>query len=516
MGSWYNNCCMTRKEADPSVPDNRELPRVEQSRAGRESFAFLEGVAPQDTFKAARENLAEIFSDAGSDDPKLIDKKRRDLLTTYGEDACLSVLARTEHIAVELKKVLEGTGILQPGSRAAVTDQTVEDVRKFLLALQPLGSTASEEVWQNYPASTRAYDLDHAQKYGYTATTLGTYNYPEWDQLFKNAEGEIVSRFDDPDGFIEASIVPQELNYYHRLMTHVSLTPVFVEEMLGPINRKIEMANRGGTVLEEGPFGYLRQEDGSYRTIDINRMKVRMLLHDIGRWATHHQYLHESLPDLIAHFLGMKPPLIRYEFDHELRYFSPDEKQVFPENIPIEETVFHFVDFNAKRANEGDLESIKLRELEQLVEHAIVRAVGYNGKQREYLDFVELERPDLEAKVKKAFELLDVGEGKQNREVQFVKREIMFLQRVIPFFDGDIGRRGVFEDVGASLQQVINAGERELERLVDSADLFAYNRGEKETVAQVSIPLRKKIRYSLEGMMILGQMAVASIKPRRK
>lgn len=483
--------------------------KVESQPKPRETFPFLEGVPPENTFTVAREHVADIFSDQAAEDPKLVDKKGRDLFGEYGSDACLSVLARTEHIARELKKVLDGTGILDKKNTAPVTDQTVEAVRKLLLDLTPLGGTASEEVWSKYPPSTREYDRAQARKYGYSTTnTSGIYMYPDWDQM---------ERAEDPAAFAAAGHTPQELNFYHRVMTHVTLTPVFIEKMIGPINQLIEKANRGEATLEEGPFGYLRQGDGTYKTIDINRMKVRMLLHDIGRWATHHQYLHESLPDLIAHFLGFTPPLIQYEFDHELRYFSEDEAQVYPENIKIEETVFHFVDFNTKRADEGDLESTELRELEQLVEHAIVRAVGYNGKQREYREFVEQENPSLEGKVKKALELLtDGGERASSHQIQFVIREIIFLQRVIPFFNGNGVIKGVFEDVGARLEDVIDASEKEFERLIDSGDFYAYRRSTETQPPKKREPLVKKIRYALEGLQIVGRMIGDSIKPRRK
>lgn len=476
---------------------------------GRETFPFLEGVAPEDTFTVARAHLADIFSDKQSPSPKLVDKKGNDLLDTYGQDACLSVLARTEHIATELKKVLEGTSILDKKNKANVTDETVEAVRKLLLDLTPLGGTASEEVWKRYPESTRERDRAQAQKYGYDTTNASeVYLYPDWDQM---------DRAEDPAAFAEAGTTPQELNFYHRLMTHVTLTPIFIEKMLGPINQLIEKANRGEVALEEGPFGYLRQEDGTYKTIDVNRMKVRMLLHDIGRWATHHQYLHESLPDLIAHYLGFTPPLIQYEFDHELRYFSEDEAQVYPENIKIEETVFHFVDFNTKRADEGDLESTELRELEQLVEHAIVRAVGYNGKQREYREFVDQENPNLEEKVKKALELLtDGGERASSHQIQFVIREIIFLQRIIPFFNGNGVIKGVFEDVGARLEDVIRESEAEFEQLIDTGDFYAYRRSTEAETPKKRPPLAKRIRYALEGLQIVGRMVADSIKPRRK
>lgn len=453
----------------------------------RESFPFLEGVAPEDTFVVARKHVQEIFSDKEKAEPKLVDKKGRDLYDTYGRAACFSVLARVEHIAKELKSTLERTDILNPESTTPVSDETVEEVRRLILRLTPLGGAASDEVWENYPKYVKKHDLQQAKAYGYRPKRLKkdehdpglqTYLYPKWDESSRG----------------EAGVTPQELNFYHRLATHVSLAPVFVDEMLGPVNRFLEKANQEGRTLPEATFGYLRNSDGTYRTIDPNRMKVRMLLHDIGRWATHHQYLHESLPDLIAHYLGIQPPLIKHEFDHELRYLSKSAHFVYPQNMPIEEIIFHFIDFIAKRADEGDLNSTEIRQLDQLVEHAIVRAVGYNGKLEEYKKFrAGNPKANTTQKVAKAMKLLGAG-TESDYQARFFNREMMFLQLVIPFFDGGAGDPGILEEVGSSLSEIIVNGQKKFEDLLDSGDLFAEQRlseSERQKQAEYSRMMSK-------------------------
>lgn len=462
---------MVSKEHTPQSVESTQPKR-------RESFPFLEGVPPEETFVVARKNLRSIFSDKDKRQPKLVDKKGQDLYDTYGRGTCLSVLARVEHISRELKAVLETSDILNPNSTEPVSDETVEEVRRLMLRLTPLGGTASDEVWDEYPKYVKNHDVKQARAYGYRPKRrkkgeydpgLQTYLYPKWDEPQRGEEG----------------VVPQELNFYHRLLTHVSLAPVFVEKMLTPINEYLEKANREGRQLPDATFGYLKQEDGTYRTIDPNRMKVRMLLHDIGRWATHHQYLHESLPDLIAHHLGIQPPLIKYEFDHELRYLSESTHFVYPQNMPIEEIIFHFIDFISKRADEGDLNSTEIRQLGQLVEHAIVRAVGYNGKLAEYKDFVAgkmealgLEKTDdldINLKVAKAMELLGHG-SETDYQARFFHREMLFLQLVIPFFDGGTGSGGILKEVGSSLTKIIAEGQKEFEDLLDSGDLLVEKR----------------------------------------
>lgn len=441
----------------------------EQEKKGRKTFSFLEGVSPEETFVVARKNLREIFSDKDAVEPKLVDKQGKDLYDEYGRAACLSVLARVEHIARELKGTLDRTDILNPDSTTPVSDETVEEIRRLILRLTPLGGTASDEVWDNYPKYVKQHDLKQARAYGYQPKRrkkgeydpgLQTYLYPKWDEPRRGDEG----------------VTPQELNFYHRLATHVSLAPEFVDEMLGPINRYLQKANAEGKALPDATFGYLRNDDGTYKTIDPNRMKVRMLLHDIGRWATHHQYLHESLPDLIAHHLGIQPPLIKYEFDHQLRYLSESAHFVYPQNMPIEEIIFHFIDFISKRADEDDLDSTEIRQLDQLVEHAIVRAVGYNGKQEEYKAFIE-KNPKASSTQKTAKAMKLLGEGTESDyQARFFNREMMFLQLVIPFFDGGAGDPGILEEVGSSLSEIIANGEKRFEDLVDSGDLLVEQR----------------------------------------
>ena len=457
----------------------------------RETFTFLDGVSPEETFKASQDHLPEIFS--GSEKRKIKDSEGRDLLKYYGEDECLRVLARTEYIAIELKKVLDETNILDSGGIHLVSDETVEAVRKLVLRLTPLGGAVPEEVWKKYPESVRQRERDMAKRYGYGADAQ-IYSYPAWDQ---------VARYENPDTFAGT---PQELNFYHRLITHVLFTPIFVEEMVLPLNKRIELANRNGEELPPKVFGYLKQEDGNYRTIDVNRMKVRMLLHDIGRWATHHQYLHESMPDLIAHFLGIEPPLIQFEFDHEFRYFSENDAEevdaqvdpdtistketviqlsedslLHPNNIPIEESTFHLIDFAAKRAKEDDLKSSEIRSLDQLVEHAIVRAAGYNGALKAFLESPESKSANIEVKIAKAFE--ELKNSKDPRMAQFCKREIQFLRAILPFFgrcakpdDGQAAIPGLLGPVGVNLDEILDKGQIEFEKALDTFELYAYNK----------------------------------------
>lgn len=377
----------------------------------REGFEFLDDVPPEETFRVAQEHLEDIFgyvrNSDGSKRP-IKDKNGDVLLEKYGKEACLSVLARTEYIAAELKKALGDTEILNEGSDVAVSDVTVEKVRQVILNLSPLAKGIPDEVLANYGESSqaiRAYQNQQVEGYGYPAGT-NMYLYPKWDEMFayKKQPGDASDevryyyRDTDPQAFDADGHTPQEINFYHRLSTHVLLAPLFAEELTTHMNRVIDQANQTGQVLPEKAFGYLRQEDGTYRNIDVNRMKVRMLLHDIGRWATHHQDLHESMPDLIAHSLGIEPPLIQFEFNHEYRYFSKDDSLVNPQNIPIEETIFHFIDFIAKRSNENDLESDEIRSLDQLVEHAISRAAGYNGALKLYLDSIQGRTVSVEEK----------------------------------------------------------------------------------------------------------------------
>ena len=414
----------------------------------------------------------------------------------------MAVLARVEHIAKELKEALAGTAILEPNGLVSYED--VEKIRKAVLALTPLGGTASPEVWAKYPQSTRQYMRDQAARYGYPDSDV--YIYPTWDELSRAENPEAYMPLGEhPTGDrleeVRQSIkqarladevkedtepgkpkvevqVPQEINFYRRLGTHVLLAPVFIEELVSPINRIIAQANESGETLPEGAFGYLRKEDGTYRILDVNRMKVRMLLHDIGRWATHHQYLHESMPDLIAHYLGIKPPLIQYEFDHEFRYHSEGEGSdslVDPQNIPIEESMFHFIDFIAKRKEENDTESTEIRNLDQLVEHALSRAAGYNGALAEYLREVDSSTPVIN-KVMGALHILE--KSPDPHQAQFYRREIMFLEKALEFF-GAGGRDGILAKAGISLDDVIDRCQKRFEALLDSFGLYAYY-GESE------------------------------------
>ena len=430
----------------------------------RKIFPFLRDTPPEATFRVAQENLKTLFGG-------FKDKKGNDLLQHYGQAACLSVLARVEHIAVALKETLTDTELLTARGEKPrpVLDETVEKVRKLVLSLSPLGASASEDVWRNYPDFVKDHDRFHAAYFGYDLTVEpGMYMYPAWDEMLRE---------EDPQQFQREGHIPQELNFYHRLITHVLLAPIFVEELVGPVNQRIQLANQRQEVLPEKPFGYLKKEDGAYRTIDINRMKVRMLLHDIGRWATHHQDLHESLPDLIAHFLGMKPPLIDSEFDHEFRYYSEDESDVYPENIPIEEVIFHITDFDTKRKDETDLESTKLRNLDQLVEHALARAAGYNGALEKYLATIDEATP-IAVKTLEALSILEASPDP--KQAKFYRREIIFLEKIIPFF-GSEEAPGILTEVGTSLEEVIEKTEQRFTEMIDEGELYALNRTERVT-----------------------------------
>jgi len=254
------------------------------------------------------------------------------------------------------------------------------------------------------------------------------------------------------------------------------MTTIFVEKFGIQVNKVIKKANESNENLEEGAFGYLKNADGTYRTIDINRMKVRMLIHDIGRWATHHPVLHETLPDLIAQFLGLKPPLIQYEFNHQERYFSGKDETVDPHNIPIEESLFHFIDFIAKRDDESNLDSVQVRRLDQLAEHAIARASGYNGELKAFWETEKAAKDEGHALstqelIQTALEILK--RSYDSGQALFYEMELKFLENILPFF-GTAEHPGLFQKVGTSLEEQIALGQAEFEKLVDSGDLLAY------------------------------------------
>ncbi len=444
-----------------------DAPSVEEEYA---SFSFLATTSPDQTFRVAQEHLEEIFGD-------LTDKKGRNLLEHYGEAECLSVLARVEYIAQELQAALVDSDILESESiRSAVSDKVVEKVRRFLIDLTPLGSTAPDAVWSEYAPQVREHDTERAKKYGYESG--GVYLNPEWDQLDRASE----KSKNQPE-------TRQEINFYQRLLTHVMMTTIFVEKLGTQINAVLELANRDGTALDEGAFGYLKEKNGQYRTIDLNRMKVRMLVHDIGRWATHHPVLHETLPDLLAHYLGVTPPLIQYEFNHQERYFSGTVDTVNPQNIPIEESLFHFIDFIAKRDDESDLESVKVRRLDQLAEHAIARASGYNGKLKEFWEAqlrmrLEGGTLSLEDLIRKALEIL--SDSHDPGQAEFYKMELQFLQNILPFL-GTQKEPGLFQTVGTSLEEQIAFGEQEFEQQIDSGELLGYQDIPVSSVVATSI-----------------------------
>jgi hypothetical protein len=436
-------------------------PTLKENEIPQPSFDFLHGVASENTFRVAQNNLKAIF---GSQK----DTQGNDLLEKYGRDACLLVLARLEFIAIELKKALEKTELFDSYSKSLdpnviISDESVTIIRRLMLDLTPMGTSVPDEIWQNYSKSVKIHHQTQNVLYGYDLLSK-TYNYPSWDQ---------VERFQDPVKYLKRGNTPQEISFYQKLITHMILAEEFVREITNPINFIIEEANQNRTQLPEEVFGYLKQENGEYRTIDTNRMIVRMLLHDIGRWVTHHQELHHQLPDLIAHFLNIKGSLIRHEFDTNERYLSPEESMVYPENIPIEEIIFHLTDFISKRSDESDLKSSEIRNLDRLVEYAIMRASIYNHKLKEYLENMD-ENTTVVEKVSKALEILESSSNTE--EARYYEREIIFLNKVVIFFDGDNSNKGILTDANTSLNQIIENTQKKFAEMLDSGEFYAYNR----------------------------------------
>lgn len=421
------------------------------------TFPFLIDLPSEQTFELAKQNLDAIFGG-------LKDKHGNDLMQTYGRKECLRVLARVDYVAQQLKIGFRETAICHPNDPAfSFTPDLTEHVRRAIIDLTPAGNPTPVSMLHAYGKANGGISVsDGVDTY---------YQYPAWDRLVKPGQEYKMD---------------QEYNFYRNLLVHVMTTELFIDELGGKINEYIEKANEEGWSLEEGSFGALRQQDEKYGQIDLERLKVRMLFHDIGRWISHHPVLHETLPDLIANAIGLKPPLIKHEFNHDYRYYQGGDERVLPENIYIEEVLFHYIDFVVKRHDENDLNGTKLRSLDQLAEHAISRAANYNG---ELQDFLELERKkavqagrELYAQEKVNLALAFLQKNSSDSQGQFYRREILFLQRVLPFFGTDSGN-GILGALGTNLHDIQNTVEQRWNDSIESGELLTYRKPQRQVFA---------------------------------
>ncbi len=421
-----------------------------QQREHEQTFVFLEDVPAEKTFEVAQENLDAVFGG-------LTDKLGNDLIGTYGRGECLRVLARCEYVASFLKQQFGDTALCHPQDpNYFFTPELTEQARKAMMDLTPAGNPTPVGLLRNYHEANEVESVSDGID--------GYYQYPAWDRIVP--EGEEYDK-------------NQELNFYRKLLVHIMTTQYYVDELGGKINEYIRLANTHGWPLQTGVFAQLRQNNGKYAEIDLERLKVRMLLHDIGRWVTHHEVLHETLPDLIANYIGLKPPLISHEFDHDERYRKGGDERVDPENIYIEESMLHYVDFVAKRHDENNLNDDRLRSLDQLAEHAISRAANYNGKLKEYLTLLKKmaqeKGSELSSQEKVNHALKFLQEESSDEQAQFYRREILFLQKVLPFFGVGHGT-GILGAVGTDLYQLQERVEQVWNAAIEDSTFLSYNR----------------------------------------
>lgn len=366
----------------------------------------LHKIKPDQTFDYLQMYKEQFFSG-------LKDRNGMSLWTHHRED-CENLIDRMEFIAEKFKEKFQNTPLCDQTNQNDYPDDILKTITNFIF--YEISPIIGEQKYKDQRS------------------------YPSWDNLGNQN---------------------QDINFFNKLMVHVFYTQVISELLVDKINEYIEQTNEKKVELLDSAFGYLKNEDGSYKKIQKNVFKARLLLHDLGRWVSHHGVLHEKVPEFILYFAGIDPRIIEHIFNHDMHYFSENVEDVNPENIPIEDVLFHFIDFIGKRNNEDKFEDKKIRALDQLAEHTIARASNYNGDLKEYLDRIKQKKEiTVEAKIKTAIDIL--RNGKNSHEAQFYERELEFLRLITPYLNT------ILSPLNSNLQEMISKAEEEINHLEDT------------------------------------------------
>lgn len=198
--------------------------------------------------------------------------------------------------------------------------------------------------------------------------------------------------------------------------------------------------------------------------IDPNAYKVFALLHDLGRWITQENEVHERLEQFMFKMLSIPQEILDFEFEASPRYRSGDPADRDVSKIPDIKIATVIADINAKFASESKQDELRAVDQESVQRMVIERAVHYyiapkrTDKTKAELDAEAKTKPldDLESWIRQQFALAAEQSATTVDEplVDRVCNEFVFLGQLTAHFEAICQGQGTtFTEIRAEVDQ---------------------------------------------------------------